>query len=62
MSFQTDADRLLDLVKEKVHEAVVALGKIVVEQDNGYQEYGPAFQRKLKNSLLELMEIRDRLE
>jgi hypothetical protein len=62
MSVQTEADRLLDLVKEKVHDATVALGKIVVEQENGYQYYTLEFKDKLKDSLSELMEIRDRLK
>jgi len=51
----------LDLVRERVHDATVALGKIMIEQEDGYLHFTGEFKRKLKESLSELMEIRDRL-
>ncbi len=61
MSVPTEADRLLDLAKERVHDATVALGKIVTEQEEGYHDYNEAFQGILKESLLGLIEIKDKL-
>lgn len=61
MSVQTEADRLLDLVRERVHDATVALGQIVINQEDGYQDYDGAFKNTLKESLMALVEIRAQL-
>lgn len=56
MSVRTRADDVIDLVKEKVNDAVKLMSEIVVEQCDGCEDY--------RNSLTvfeELIEIRNKL-
>jgi len=61
MSVETEADRLFDLVRERVHDVTVALGQIVINQEDGYHDYNEAFKNTLKESLIALVEIRAKL-
>jgi hypothetical protein len=61
MSVQTTADDRRDEAVNHVKEAIRCLSDIVVDQCHGHDDWTPEYQGNLKRSLLELIEIRDRL-
>ncbi len=62
MSVKTTADEHLNAALEKIQGAVKDISEIVVNHCCGYDEYNSPYHEALKRSMMELMEIRDRLQ
>ena len=61
MGVTTTADERRNEAVESIKDAIRSLSEIVVNQCHGHDDWGPEYQGNLKRSLLELIEIRDRL-
>jgi len=61
MGVTTTADERRDEAVESIKDAIRSLSQIVIEQCHGHDGWNPEYQGNLKRSLLELIEIRDRL-
>ena len=60
MGVDTEADRRRQEAEESVKAAILSLGKIVINQCDGYEDYSELYTLGLRQSLLDLMVIRDR--
>ena len=57
----TEADGHRDKAVESVKDAIQNLSEIVVNQCCGHDDYGEEYRAALKQSLVDLIEVRDRL-
>ena len=61
MGVSTTADEKRDEALEHVRQAIRCLSEIVIEQCYGHDDWGAEYRGTLQRTLLELLEIRDRL-
>ena len=61
MGVTTTADERRDDAVRSIKDAIRSLSEIVIEQCSGHDDWNAEYQGKLKQTLLELIEIRDRL-
>ena len=61
MSVTTTADEQKDSAIEHIKEAIKNLGEIIINQCWGHDDYSDDYSTGLKQSLIELITIRDRL-
>ena len=61
MSVTTEADNQLNFAKEEIKNAIQSLSKIVVNECWGTDDYHPDYRKVMRNSLSELMDIREAL-
>jgi hypothetical protein len=57
----TTADENLDKAARHIHDAITHLVEIVVNHCHGHNDYKPEYKNKIKDSLRQLMDIRDEL-
>ena len=60
MSVQTTADEKRDEAFEHINAAIASLSVIVIDRCSGWSDYREAYYSKLRQSLSDLIDIRDR--
>ena len=61
MSVRTVADERLAEARDHLNQAIKALADIVVNQCSGYDEWNAEFQSKMRESLAELINVREEI-
>ena len=61
MSVMSETDSAISRAKTSIIEAVGELVEVVTGVHYGYDEYNKPYQTTIKDSLLELLDIRDKL-
>ena len=61
MGVHTTADEHRDAALDKIQGSIRAISEIVINNCWGSEDYGADYRLALKKSLMELIEIRDRL-
>jgi hypothetical protein len=61
MSVRTEADSQLDTARDDVHSALKALGKILVEQCWGHDDYKAEFRAKMVEAHGLLLQVQEKL-
>lgn len=62
MGARTEADERLDSAKENIQKAIEDLGKIVVEQTPGYDDFNTTYRGTMADAFADMIKIRTRLE
>jgi hypothetical protein len=61
MSVRTQADECLDRAKSGINDSITDLSQIVINRVWGSDEYKPEYKKKIDDSLITLLKIRDDL-
>jgi len=61
MGVTTTADECRNEAANHIKEAIRCLSEIVINQCHGHDDWNAEYQGNMKRSLLELIDIRDRL-
>ena len=62
MYIDTEADQHVSDASENIEKAIQHISKVVIDRVTGSRDYNTVFDNKLKTTLNDLLEIRDRLD